>query len=865
MFFESIESTYLSGLMKKGLFLLFFGFFAGFVGTAQPSLSPKFDQTDYRKLEGDRLLSLSVRSILAFEKDYPQAVIRYSHPASGGLVAVVPSADWNRVLADPNIRFIDIPTQPKAEAVLEHPNFHYNRIRSAQNKWPAFTGSTISISVKEQSFNPLDIDLIGRSFITDLSPTATSQHATEMATIIAGAGNFQEWARGVVPEATLTSSDFSNLLPDDERVFIENGIQIQNHSYGVNIENYYGVEAVAYDQSVFDHPTHVHVFSSGNFGSVRPTSGTYADLPYATLSGTFKQAKNVLLVNAVDSTYEVNIRNSIGPAYDGRLKPELTAYGAGGTSEATALVSGAAGMIMEYYRHHFSKDPSASLVKAILIATADDIGRLGPDFETGYGSMNLAAAIQTLEEGHHLQLELSPNSTNTFDITVPSDVAEMQLVMVWTDPPAAVNAEEALVHDLDMELSFGADKWYPWVLSSFPHRDSLEKAPTRRPDHLNTAEFISISQPSSGNYSLSISVPNLTTDQQEVSICWRFKMANSFSWVNPVGKASFQAGESVDLLWDQKIGGVGVPELRIGSGDWLPIQSSMSLDGPLTWDVPDTSAYAQLRMRFGEQSFESDTFTIFRNLEPSVSYNCDLELGLEWNELPEASLYRVYRMGETAMTMIAETTDTSLSVAKGAVSPYFSVAPLLDGREGSRSTALDYTFSGVFCFINFFSAERNLDGEVVVKLRLSTIEHLIEVEITKTRTDGKETLAAFSPTTTEIDLIDPNPEPGRTSYLATLHLKNGTLLNSDSSELYLEDAGKALLFPNPATTYTLNVLSDGTGQILKLYDNQGKFLLQKELLYTYDEVIIYDLEPGNYFYQLTENGQVIDSGRFVKY
>ncbi len=61
-------------------------------------------------------------------------------------------------------------------------------------------------------------------------------------------------------------------------------------------------------------------------------------------------SKNTLSVGAVDSQGKVSPLSSRGPAYDGRIKPELVAYGEGGTSEAAALVSGVSLLLQQAYR-----------------------------------------------------------------------------------------------------------------------------------------------------------------------------------------------------------------------------------------------------------------------------------------------------------------------------------------------------------------------------------------------------------------------------------------------------------------------------------------------------------------------------------
>src|ERR1041384_1183825 len=101
----------------------------------------------------------------------------------------------------------------------------------------------------------------------------------------------------------------------------------------------------------------VHVFSSGNSGQLQQTTGTYQNMSFAKLTGNFKQAKNVLVVNAVDPTLLINALNSRGPAFDGRIKPELTAFGQNGTSESAAVASGVSALIQEKYFSASSQIP----------------------------------------------------------------------------------------------------------------------------------------------------------------------------------------------------------------------------------------------------------------------------------------------------------------------------------------------------------------------------------------------------------------------------------------------------------------------------------------------------------------------------
>ena len=83
-----------------------------------------------------------------------------------------------------------------------------------------------------------------------------------MATILAGGGNSGPQGKGAAWQARLVSSDFARLAPDDDQQLGQAGVSVQNHSYGVAIENYYGLDAVDYDRQCRQLPTLLHVFSA---------------------------------------------------------------------------------------------------------------------------------------------------------------------------------------------------------------------------------------------------------------------------------------------------------------------------------------------------------------------------------------------------------------------------------------------------------------------------------------------------------------------------------------------------------------------------------------------------------------------------
>lgn len=131
----------------------------------------------------------------------------------------------------------------------------------------------------------------------------------------------RNWAgKGAAPGCYVRSDGFNMLLPEEN--YDSLGITVQNHSYGVEIENFYGINAMAYDVSTIQNPSIIQVFSAGNDGLMASNSGKYANVSgFSNLTGNFKMAKNVLCVGAVDSFANLTVFSSHGPAYDGRINP----------------------------------------------------------------------------------------------------------------------------------------------------------------------------------------------------------------------------------------------------------------------------------------------------------------------------------------------------------------------------------------------------------------------------------------------------------------------------------------------------------------------------------------------------------------
>ena len=214
---------------------------------------------------------------------------------------------------------------------------------------------------------------------------------------------------------------------------------------------------------------------------------------YRTISGA-AVAKNVMTVGAVDdavldaarglSKAAMSDFSGWGPANDGRIKPDIVTNGIGvystiydpndannlydshdGTSMACPTATGSAVLLVQYYDRLFpGQSMRASTLKGLILHTADDLGRTGPDYQFGWGLMNATAAAELIQDHHDcdagdlmiegLLSEENPDDTYYAHVT---DNAPIRVTLCWTVRSS---------RDLDIRTAGpgGSSVYHPWVL-----------------------------------------------------------------------------------------------------------------------------------------------------------------------------------------------------------------------------------------------------------------------------------------------------------------------------------------------------------------------------------------------------------------
>ncbi len=379
----------------------------------------------------------------------------------------------------------------------------------ANNASFTLDGSGEMIAIADTGLDQNHPDLAGRvaatatQFGLDPSPAdSNSGHGTHIAISVLGNGTGDVNARGVAPSATLVmyalehdpTGTFGRIgsIYDMLRDAEQKTARISVNAWGLN-GNYgqYTADARSVDTFVHDRKDLTPIFSVGDRGA----SGASQVSSPAT-------AKNVIAVGASTTGASgtplvgavVNF-SSLGPSLDGRVKPDLVAPGVGicsglaeeaknpagpsclsgahaggnsyymslsGTSQATAIASGVAGLTREFIREQVGvSSPSSSLVKAAMINGARDLGAPDiPNAAEGWGEVDLERTVLPMDGSTPLDTfmddkkTLSPGFGLLYSFSIDPSHG-MDLTLAWTDEAGSAIAPQSqarLVNDLDLVL-----------------------------------------------------------------------------------------------------------------------------------------------------------------------------------------------------------------------------------------------------------------------------------------------------------------------------------------------------------------------------------------------------------------------------
>ena len=622
-------------------------------------------------------------------KDYQIIALRISRSRLAELAAI------------PEVKYVepapgaDSPINDKSEA-----NSRANILRSSGAGGYNLQGKGVVVGVGDES-NPMrHVDFSNR--LINRSPQQAGSHGLHVTGIIGAAGIINEKYKGYAPKATIVSQYYSNIFVNATNYSKDFGMVITNNSYGTTPSTCsdfgeYTFSSYILDQQAFELPYLQHVFAAGNSG----TTSLICTNGLGTVLSGYQVAKNVITVGNTLATGLIATTSSKGPVKDGRTKPEISVQGSAvfsttptdnygqmtGTSMASPAVSGGLALLYQRYRDgHSQANPKNALMKALVCNGAGDLGLAGPDYSYGFGWMNLLRSIKMLDNNNYFSDVVTLNATKTKGITVPSNTAQLKVMLYWNDPGASTFSGKNLVNDLDLTVTV------PGGASVLPRKHNSATVATGV-DNVNNMEQVVIDNPVAGSYSVLVKGKTIPAGSQEYFVVYdTIRVATKLT--NPIGGERFVKGDQIYVSWDS-YGSATDPfkiEYNDGTG-WFDIDGAVANNlRQVSWTIPDLiTDEAKVRIsQNGTVLQESQVFTVLAMpILTLPAIQCEGYIAMEWTAVPGATDYEILLLKGDEMKSFDFTTN--LAYAIGGLSKdttyYVSVRPRLNENPGRQAIA----------------------------------------------------------------------------------------------------------------------------------------------------------------------------------
>jgi hypothetical protein len=354
-------------------------------------------------------------------------------------------------------------------------------------------------------------------------------------------------ARGMLPEGQgiFALNSTSNRAAHTQALVNPNGpyrAVFQSNSWGSGLTTRYTATSAQLDDIVFDSDLLICQSQSND--------GTRNSRPQA-------WAKNVLSVGGIRHRDTLSRSDdawaggaSIGPAADGRIKPDVSNYydrifttssgsdtaytpSFGGTSGATPITCGTAGLMFQMWadgvfagatgqhRDVFASRPHAATAKALLINTANQYPFTGATADLtrvhqGWGTPSVQNMYQRAQAGG-FRLPVLVNETDlvtvgtrrTYRVTTRAGGPPLRVTMVYADPMGSPSAARARVNDLSLKVTAPNGTVY-WGNNGLLAGNW--STPGGTSNKVDTVENVFVSRPAAGTWTVEVIADEVNVD-----------------------------------------------------------------------------------------------------------------------------------------------------------------------------------------------------------------------------------------------------------------------------------------------------------------------------------------------------------------
>ncbi len=586
-----------------------------------------------------------------------------------------------------------------------------------RNNGLSLTGQGVTVAIGDDGFIGPHIDFKGRLFQENVIGDFDGIHGEMVAGILAGAGNYNSDFIGVAPGVELSVWNTNDAVINAEELANNNNYVLTSTSSSDGCNRGYTAFTQLADRQIYQNENLLHVFSAGNAGEEDCLYG--AGPGWGNITGGMKLGKNVLAVGNLNADDTRVSNSSRGPANDGRIKPDICAYGNGqistapnnsfqnanGSSAAAPAITGILAQLAEGYKISNNQEASSALLKAALLNTAKDLGNKGPDFSYGWGRANAYAAHRLLEENRYFSNSIENRTIQQHFIQIPEGIQEAKIMIYWHDPAASLISNTALTNNLDITITDTDHQiHFPWKLNPDPNAVTLDQAASTGIDNLNNVEQISLLNPSSGTYTLTVSGTHIPVGPQDFVVVYEFSN-KEISLCHPIGGEQFEPGQTERIYWDafSNQGNFALEISTDNGNSWNLLSILPGQTRYYDWAIPADANGGHLFRIYRDGSSEqtdSEVSIMPRPTDLNVEQICPDYTTLSWKPVTDADSYIIYQLGDKDMIPLMTITDTiaEIPIESPLKEDWFAVVAIGDdGQKSKRSVAISNGESLIDC------------------------------------------------------------------------------------------------------------------------------------------------------------------------
>ena len=464
-------------------------------------------------------------------------VVEHRVPETGRLEATLTPARLLALLRDPGVHFIDRWHAPENDMSIARAIGGANFIEAAEG----FTGQGVRGEVMDAGILRTHQEFTTTPPIMHTS-SGVDSHGTSTYSIVFARGA-SSGARGMLPDGVGIFGSYlsaGNRWTHTRDLVLPTGpyrAVFQSNSWGGGLTTAYTTVSSEFDRIIFDHRILI-AQSQSNDGT--------------TLSRPEAWAKNAVSVGGIVHQNTLSKSDdcwcggaSIGPAFDGRIKPDLThffdrvtaatsssatAYTQfSGTSAATPIVAGHFGLLFQMWSQGvfgnptsggdvFDERPAFTTAKALMINSAEPYAFSGSSttqdkarIKQGWGLPSLQPLYENRESTFIVNeadvlLELD---SATYPLIVPAGTPQLRATLVWADPQGTTSATIHRINNLDLKVTApdGTIYWGNNGLSAGVWSTSGGVANTK-----DTVENVFIQNPQAGTWTVEVVAADINLD-----------------------------------------------------------------------------------------------------------------------------------------------------------------------------------------------------------------------------------------------------------------------------------------------------------------------------------------------------------------